>query len=285
VRRIDWPVLIIIIAGHVAALSCLLVPPTRGAVVLFLVFQGLAGFGVTVGFHRLISHRAFECDLWLKRVWVTLGTMALLGGPVFWAGLHRGHHRFADQEGDPHSPRETFWEGHMLWMARRETKDGAVLASLTARDLRELSRDRYVRWLDRGFGPLVPWAISLGICFAIGGLPGLVWGGFARTLYVWHSTWLVNSAGHVWGDRPHATPDGSRNVWWLMPIALGEMWHNNHHASPRSAVFGEKWWQIDPSGMLIVFFEKLGLHRDVHRRKAGSPSALPKEEDSGNQPS
>jgi len=268
--KLDWPSVIVLVTVHAGGVLCFVVAPNVRAVVLFVVFQFLAGFGVTVGFHRLLSHRSFECDRWLERVWATLGTMALLGGPVFWAGLHRRHHRLSDKKGDPHSPRESFMEGHMHWIVRRETKSGAVLGSLTARDLRELSRDPFIKWLDRGIGPLVPWAVTMGVCYAVAGLPGLAWGGFARSLFVWHSTWLVNSAGHRWGLRPHKTDDGSRNVWWLMPIALGEMWHNNHHASPRSAVFGERWWQFDPSGMLIVLFGKLGLHRNVRRRLAAS---------------
>lgn len=268
-KKLDWPVLFVLAGVHAAGLSCLFVRPTRGAVILFWVFGLLAGFGITIGFHRFLSHRSFECDRWMERVWCTLGTLALQGGPIFWAGLHRRHHQFSDRDGDPHSPRHTFLEGHMLWMARRETKDGAVLASLAASDLRDLGRDPYVKLLDRGFGPLVPWAISLGICWLVAGVPGLVWGGFARTLYVWHSTWIVNSAAHRWGGRPHDTRDESRNSWWLAPIALGDQWHNNHHADPRRAILKERWWQVDPSGFMISILEKVGVHRNVRRYKGG----------------
>ena len=119
--------------------------------------------------------------------------------------------------------------------------------------------------LDRGFGPLLPWLVSLIVCVLVGGLPGLVWGGFARTVFGWHMTWLVNSVAHRWGKRPHTTGDGSRNVWWLAPVAFGDQWHNNHHAHPRSAIASEAWWQVDPSGMVIVTLEKLGLARSVKR--------------------
>jgi stearoyl-CoA desaturase (delta-9 desaturase) len=268
-KRFDFPVLAILVVVHAAGLSCIFVRPTWTAFALFVVFTACAGFGITIGFHRFLAHRSFECSRTVERIWCTLGTLALQGGPMFWAGLHRRHHQFSDREGDPHSPRHTLLEGHMLWMARRGTKDGAVLASLASNDLRTLSRDGYVKWLDRGIGPLVPWALSLGICYAIGGYPGLVWGGFARTLYVWHTTWIVNSAGHRWGARPYDTRDSSRNSWWL-PMALGDQWHNNHHADPRRALLKERWWQLDPSGFVIVFFEKLGLHKNVIRKKRSS---------------
>jgi stearoyl-CoA desaturase (delta-9 desaturase) len=116
--RIDWPVVAILGVLHALCLACLVVPPTAASLILFGGWFALAGFGITVGYHRLLSHRAFECGVWQKRVWATLGTLALQGGPVFWVGLHRRHHQFSDQDGDPHSPRHRLLEGHMLWMVR-----------------------------------------------------------------------------------------------------------------------------------------------------------------------
>jgi stearoyl-CoA desaturase (delta-9 desaturase) len=115
----------------------------------------VSGFGITIGFHRLLSHHAFECSPFQRRLWATLGTSALQGGPVFWVGLPRKHHQFGDKDGDPHSPRHHLLEGHMLWMTRLDSKSAAVLAGLNAKDLRELSKDRYIRYLDPGFGPLL----------------------------------------------------------------------------------------------------------------------------------
>jgi len=266
-RRTDWPVVAILVVLHAACLLCIAVPPTAVSLILFGGWFMLAGFGITVGYHRLLSHRAFECGIWHKRVWATLGTLALQGGPVFWVGLHRRHHQFSDRDGDPHSPRHRLLEGHMLWMVRTETKGGAILGALTARDLRAISTDPYMKWLDRGFGPLVPWVITMALCWVIDGVPGLVWGGVARTVFGWHATWLVNSVGHRWGKRPHSTDDSSRNVWWLAPIAFGDQWHNNHHANPRSAVLTEAWWQLDPSGWLILLLGKLGLAQSIRRPK------------------
>ncbi|MEZ4364427.1 MAG: fatty acid desaturase [Kofleriaceae bacterium] len=263
--RFDWPVLAILVVVHLAAMSAFLVAPTAPALALLIGGFFLAGFGIVIGYHRFLSHRAFECGIWQTRVWATLGTLALQGGPVFWAGLHRRHHQFSDQEGDPHSPRNSLLEGHMLWMARVETKGGAILGALNARDLRAIGKDPYMRWLDRGIGPLMPWAVSMVICGLVAGLPGVVWGGFVRTLCGWHATWLVNSVGHRWGRRPHPTNDSSRNVWWLSPIAFGDQWHNNHHANPRAAVLTEKWWQFDPSGWIILALGKLGLARNIRR--------------------
>jgi len=273
--KIDWPVVAILAIVHGGALAALAVRPTKAALALMVVFYFLAGFGITIGFHRFLSHRCFDCARWLRCTWATLGTLALQGGPVFWVGLHRRHHQFGDRDGDPHSPRHSLLEGHMLWMTRVETKGGAVLSALTARDLRAMGRDPYMKWLDRGFGPLVPWLLSVGVCYLVAGVPGVVWGGFVRTLLAWHSTWLVNSVGHRWGERPHETRDTSRNVWWLAPIALGDQWHNNHHANPRSAVLTEAWWQVDPSGAIIVAMERLGLVREVVRRAPRAAAAAP----------
>lgn len=262
---LDYPVIAVLTSVHVAALSALVVPPTGAALALFFVFYLLSGFGITIGFHRLLSHRAFVCGPRLLRVFATLGTVALQGGPVFWAGLHRRHHQRTDRDGDPHSPQESFLDGHMLWMTRRSTKNAAVLAALSHRDLRLLTEDAYIKWLDRGLGPLVPWFVTLGICGLVAGLEGVVWGGFVRTVVGWHSTWLVNSVGHRFGARPHETSDQSRNVWWLSPLAFGDQWHNNHHAQPRRAILTERCWQVDPSGWVIILLEKLGLATSVVR--------------------
>jgi stearoyl-CoA desaturase (delta-9 desaturase) len=264
---IDLPVAFVFFGVHLAALTAFVVPPTAKALVLLLAWFAVSGFGITVGFHRLLSHQAFACGVGLKRVFATMGTLALQGGPAFWVGLHRRHHRCADRDGDPHSPRERFLEGHMLWMLRRSTKNAAVLAALTFRDLRELGRDPYMRWLDRGVGPLLPWLASILVCGLVAGVEGVVWGGLVRTAVGWHATWLVNSVGHRWGAQPHATNDDSRNVVWLTPIAFGDQWHNNHHADPRKAVLTERWWQIDPSGWLILLLQHVGLASNVRGPK------------------
>lgn len=266
---LDLPVTVVFVAVHLCALGALAVRPTAAAIGLLFGWFVLAGFGITVGYHRLLSHGAFRCRPWLKRVFATLGALALQGGPVFWVGLHRRHHACADRPGDPHSPRERFVEGHMAWMLRRSTKNAAVLAALSFRDLREIGRDPYLAHLDRGVGPLVPWLVSLGVCAAVGGLEGLAWGGFVRTVLGWHATWLVNSVGHRWGARPHPTRDGSRNVALLTPLAFGDQWHNNHHADPGKAVLTERWWQIDPSGWVILGLAAVGLATDVRGPRTG----------------
>jgi stearoyl-CoA desaturase (delta-9 desaturase) len=260
---VDVPVAVVFGVVHLGALAALVVPPTPAALALGLGWFGLAGLGITVGYHRLLSHHSFRCGRWTRRALAIMGALALQGGPLFWVGLHRRHHRFSDRPGDPHSPREHFLEGHMGWVLRRSTKNAAVLAALSYRDLRELSRDPVLRALDRGLGPLVPWAISVAICGLVAGLPGLVWGGLVRTVFGWHATWLVNSVGHRFGARPHDTHDDSRNVWWLAPIAFGDQWHNNHHADPSKAVLTERWWQVDPAGWTILGLAVLGLATDV----------------------
>jgi len=279
---VDVPAAVVFFGVHAAALAALVVPPTASALALMVGWFTLSGFGITVGFHRLLSHRSFACSRGLERLFATLGTLALQGGPAFWVGLHRRHHKCADRDGDPHTPQERFLDGHMLWVLRKSTKSAAILAALSHRDLRELGRDPYLRRLDLGLGPLVPWAVSLLICGLVAGVPGVIWGGLVRTVIGWHATWLVNSVGHRWGARPHATGDESRNVIWLTPIAFGDQWHNNHHADPRRAVLTERWWQIDPSGWLILLMAWLGLATNVRGPREARHQPDRKERTDGN---
>ncbi|MEZ4241578.1 MAG: acyl-CoA desaturase [Myxococcota bacterium] len=144
---------LVFVAVHAAALSALLVAPTTAALALLLGWFALAGFGITVGYHRLLSHASFRCGRWTRRGFALLGALALQGGPAFWVGLHRRHHADADREGDPHSPHHGLLEGHMLWMLRRSTKNAAVLAALSYRDLREIGRDPLMPVARSGRGP------------------------------------------------------------------------------------------------------------------------------------
>jgi stearoyl-CoA desaturase (delta-9 desaturase) len=233
--------------------------------------------GITVGYHRLFTHRAFETTRALKVTFAALGSMAVEGPLIGWVADHRKHHAFSDQEGDPHSPHVGHGDGlvgalaglyhaHMGWLFEHE---GMTSARRYAKDLLV---DRDLVRVSRAF----PWlvaaglAIPAGLGYLIGGtlqaaFLGLLWGGLVRVFFVHHVTWSINSVCHFFGRRRFATKDESRNVFWLALPSLGEAWHHNHHAFPSSAMHGLRWWEIDLSGLFIRGLEKVGLARKVVR--------------------
>ncbi len=229
-------------------------------IVLLIAFNVLAGLGVTVGYHRMLTHRSFQPHPVVKFIFLVLGSMAVEGPALEWAATHIKHHAHSDREGDPHSPVEGFWHAHMGWMFNRSFADPNVYC-------RNLVKDPIVVFVSRTF---VLWVIlSLAIPFAIGGWTGLLWGGLVRIFITHHITWSVNSVCHTFGKREFETRDQSRNEWIVGLLGLGEGWHNNHHAFPRSAFHGLHWWQFDLSGYVIWTLERIGLVRDVYRVTPG----------------
>ena len=250
---------------------------------LLLVMYSLVALGVTVGFHRMLTHRSFTPHPVVKFILLVLGSMAFEGPALSWAATHIKHHAVSDREGDPHSPVDGFFHAHMGWLFTKQMQDPNG-------DCRHLVKDPIIVFVSRTF---LLWAgLSLVIPFAIGGWHGLIWGGLVRMFLTHHVTWSVNSVCHTFGKRPYETNDASRNEWIVGLLAFGEGWHNNHHAFPRSAIHGLRWWQFDLSGLLIVTLEKLGLARDVYRippdqlerraaRTAALRSARPAADDAG----
>jgi stearoyl-CoA desaturase (delta-9 desaturase) len=212
--------------------------------------------GVTAGFHRMLTHRSFRAHPVVRAVILILGSMAVEGTALTWAANHLKHHALADKEGDPHSPVDGIFHAHLGWLFTADDADPHVYC-------RHLLKDPVVVFVDRTF--LLWVALSLLIPFAIGGWSGLLWGGLVRMFYVHHVTWSVNSVCHTFGKRTFETTDRSRNQWTVGLLALGEGWHNNHHAFPRSAIHGLDRWQFDASAWLIASLERLGLARDVQR--------------------
>jgi stearoyl-CoA desaturase (delta-9 desaturase) len=246
-------------------------------IAVFLILYVLTGFGVTVGFHRLFTHRAFATKRWLRGVLAVLGSAAIEGPVISWVADHRKHHAFADQPGDPHSPHVDHgvgWRGalrglahaHMGWLFLH-TQRGA-----RKRYAPDLIADPVVSFVDRTF---LYWAIGgLGAAFGLGwliggtltaALTGLLWGGAVRLLVLHHVTFSINSLCHFFGRRRFDTGDESRNLAWLSLLSFGEAWHNNHHAFPTSAAHGLRWWEIDTSSLLIRGLERVGLAWDVVR--------------------
>jgi len=222
---------------------------------LLLVFYVLTGLGITVGHHRLLTHRSFETYPWVKGLLLIFGAMAPEGEPGAWASIHLEHHAHSDTDEDPHSPLVGLWHAHVGWMFKRLPRPeiyGPWLA-----------KDPVVVFVDRTW--FIWAALSLIIPFAIGGWSGLLWGGLVRIFLTHHITWSVNSICHTFGQRPYATRDESRNNWIVGLLAFGEGWHNNHHAFPRSAAHGLRWWEVDTSALLIRGLEAVGLAWNVQR--------------------
>jgi sn-2 palmitoyl-lipid 9-desaturase len=216
--------------------------------------------GICLGYHRLLSHRSFQVPKWLEYAIAICGALALQGGPIFWVGGHRLHHAHTeDIDNDPYSAKRGFWWSHMLWLIyprpeffNRETYQKSAP---------DLARQPFYQWLDRHFLWLqVPLALLL---YALGGWSCVIYGIFVKSVFLWHSTWLVNSATHTWGYRTFDTNDNSRNLWWVSVVTYGEGWHNNHHTYPNVAKAGYKWWEIDPTWWSIKGLQKLGLAKKV----------------------
>jgi stearoyl-CoA desaturase (Delta-9 desaturase) len=241
----------------------------------------MTAVGVTVGFHRLLTHRAFQTHRFTRYLLTALGSMAVEGPAIDWVADHRKHHTFADEEGDPHSPHagqgaglagmvRGLWHAHVGWLFATH---GQASSKRFAADL---LKDAGMRRLNRAFPLLV--LASLAIPFLLGlalgggaltaGLSALLWGGLVRIFLVHHITWSINSICHFFGTRRFDVEDRSTNVFWLALPSLGEAWHHNHHAFPRSAFHGLRWWELDPSGWLILAMAKVGLAWDVVRVSA-----------------
>ena len=234
----------------------------------------LTGLGVTVGFHRLLTHRAFQTYPWLERLFAVLGSLSVEGSVLDWVADHRKHHAHTDREGDPHSPHvghgsglPGLWHAHVGWLF--ETQGQADWKRYAA----ELYEDPAMRTISRRF----PWFALVSLLiptvagFLLDGFTlrgaalGLVWGGLVRIFFVHHVTWSVNSVCHFFGRRRFDIEDRSTNVAWLSLVSLGESWHHNHHAFPRSAYHGLGRWELDPSGLIISALARFGLAWNVVR--------------------
>jgi stearoyl-CoA desaturase (delta-9 desaturase) len=248
----------------------------RGSdLIVLAILYVLTGLGITVGFHRLFTHRSFKTSPALRGVFAVLGSAAIEGPIISWVADHRKHHAFSDKAGDPHSPHVDHGVGirgalrglahaHLGWLFIH-TERGS-----RERYAPDLLADPVVAFVDRTF---LIWALGgLGVAFALGGiiggswraaLTGLLWGGAVRMLLLHHVTYSINSLCHFFGRRDYRTDDHSRNLAWLAPLSLGEAWHNNHHAFPTSAAHGLSWRQLDISGLVIGAMERLGLCWDV----------------------
>jgi fatty-acid desaturase len=258
-QKIAWAPLIWIGALHVGALLAF-VPAyfTWQALGVCLILHWLTGgIGICMTYHRLLTHRSFATrPKALEYVLTAIGCCASEGGPIGWVADHRRHHAHSDEEDDVHSPNRGFGWAHMFWWMTPDITS-IHTPEYYQRWAPDLYKDPVLRALDRYF-ILFPILMGVGL-YAIGGMPWLVWGGFVRSIFVLHTTWLVNSATHIWGYRTHETRDHSTNLWWVALLTYGEGWHNNHHAFQTSARHGLRWWEVDPTYMAIRFMSYFGL--------------------------
>jgi stearoyl-CoA desaturase (delta-9 desaturase) len=212
--------------------------------------------GITIGFHRLLTHRSFATPPAVRFIFLVLGSMALQGPALDWASIHIKHHATTDTDDDPHSPVAGFLHAHIGWMFTGKEAEPAVYGTW-------LLRDPLVMLVSKTF--FVWTALSFIIPYLLGGWTGVLWGGLVRLFLLNHVTWSVNSVCHTFGTRMFDTPDRSKNNWLVGLLALGEGWHNNHHAFPRSAFHGLCWWQFDFSAYVIRLLEWSGLAWNVRR--------------------
>ncbi len=219
------------------------------------------GVGICMVYHRLLTHRSFAVrPRWMEYVLTFIGMAASEGGAIGWVADHRRHHAHSDEEGDVHSPNEGFGWAHMFWWMTPDITSRHTPEYLQ-KWVPDLYRDPVHRFMNRF--PVVPPLMSAVLMYAIGGMPWLVWGFFVRTIFVLHTTWLVNSATHIWGYRSHETRDKSTNLWWVAALTYGEGWHNNHHAFQTSARHGLRWWEVDPTYISIKLMSFLGLTHSI----------------------
>ena len=246
---------------------------------ILAVMYVAVGFGVTIGFHRMLTHRAFDAKPWVRATFAIFGSMSVQGAVIHWVADHRRHHAFTDEEGDPHSPHthdaegvrgvfKGLWHSHMGWLFEGQRTSAKRFAP-------DLKKDPTIRWVDKYF-PL--WALlGLAIPFVLGfalsggslfaGFTAFVWAGLVRVFLLHHATWSVNSICHMYGSKPFAIEDESRDNWLVAMVSLGEGWHHSHHAFPTSARHGLRRFQPDPSYWVIRTLEKLGLVWNVKRPK------------------
>jgi stearoyl-CoA desaturase (delta-9 desaturase) len=212
--------------------------------------------GITIGFHRMLTHRSFAASPAVWLFFLALGSMALQGPARDWASIHIKHHATTDTDDDPHSPVAGFLHAHLGWLFTAKEAEPEIYGKW-------LLNDPLVMWVSKTF--LVWTALGFVIPYLLGGWTGGLWGGLVRVFLLNHVTWSVNSVCHTFGTRMFETPDRSMNNWLVGLLALGEGWHNNHHAFPRSAFHGLRWWQFDLSAYIIRGLEQLGLVRQVWR--------------------
>ena len=244
---------------HLGAIAALFFFTWKALALSIVLLWVACGLGVGLGYHRLLTHRGFKTYKWMEYFLTICATLSLEGGPFFWVGVHRVHHQNTDKEGDPHSPRDGGFWAHMGWIL-----SGRIMHNHSPELLPyvpDLRKDKFHAWISKWHW--VPITVLGLIILAVGGLPLVLWCIFLRTVVGLHSTWLVNSATHMWGSRRFLTNDTSKNSFWVAILSFGEGWHNNHHAFPQVARHGLTWYEIDVNWYVISVLRMMRMVWDV----------------------
>jgi stearoyl-CoA desaturase (delta-9 desaturase) len=259
--NLAWITVVFMGLFHVGAVWALFQFTWSGFAVFLVTYYVSLVFGIGMSYHRLLTHRSYKTPKLIEYALTVCATLALEGGPLFWVATHRRHHQHSDADPDPHTPRHGGVWAHVGWILFGRIEHNNV--TLTSKYAPDLAKDAFHVWLSKyHWVPLTVLGILL---MAIGGWNWVLWGIFLRTTVGLHSTWLVNSATHLWGSRRFDTRDDSRNNWWVAILTFGEGWHNNHHAYPTSAAHGLAWYEIDVNYLHIRALERLGLASGVKR--------------------
>jgi len=260
IKKRDYPVGIALLIIHIGALGVFL-PMffSWSAVAVGVGFYILTGFGITLAYHRLLTHRSLTVPKPVEYALTIIGALALQGGPIEWVAQHRAHHANTDRDGDPHDSHKGMPWAHIEWLFR--TNKDRVAPEDRPRWAPDLVKDPGMRAIEK-YNVLLT-VVLAALFFAIGGWSWVIWGIFARLVFTYHCTWLVNSASHAVGYQTFSTGDRSTNNWWVALLTFGEGWHNNHHAFPFSARHGLRWFEIDPTWITIKAMTWFRLARNV----------------------
>lgn len=257
--RVNWLTAIVFSLFHILGFAAFFFFSWGAVATAIALYWVSLTLGIGMGYHRLLTHRAYKVPKWLEYTFAVCGTLALEGGPIFWVGTHRIHHQKSDKPGDPHTPHDGGWWAHVLWMIFGEANHANT--AMMARYAPDLARDRFYMWLNSYHW--VPLTVLGFILLAVGGVPVVLWAIFLRVSIGLHVTWAVNSVTHMWGYKRFPTRDDSRNNWLVALLSFGEGWHNNHHAHPTSARHGLAWYELDVSWLQINFLKFIGLAKNV----------------------
>ena len=249
----------VLIVFHVMAIAAFFTFSWRNLAVALVLHWLAVGLGISMGYHRLHTHRGFKTYKWFDYFLAVCGTLTLEGGPIFWVATHRLHHQYSDQPEDPHSPRVSGFWAHLGWIIFGEAQHSDT--ARLARYAPDLNKDPFYRWLSSyHWVPLTVLGFGL---LAWGGWGMVNWAIFLRVTVGLHATWMINSATHMFGRRRFDTDDDSRNVWWVALLTFGEGWHNNHHAHPVSAKHGLAWYEFDWTWASLNILKPLGIVWDL----------------------
>lgn len=258
-ERLNWTTTVVMVLFHLGALAAPFFFTWSALFVSVILYWMTVCLGISMGYHRLHTHRSYKVPKFLEYFFAVCGAMTLEGGPIFWVATHRIHHQHSDKDGDPHTPHDGAWWAHVGWIVFGEAKHNNT--KLMSKYAPDLAKDRFYVWLNNYHW--VPVVVMAAILFAVGGWPFFLWGTCVRIVVGLHATWLVNSATHMWGKRRFSTRDDSKNSWWVALLTFGEGWHNNHHAHPTSARHGLAWYEFDWSWMQIKLLRILGIAKGV----------------------